>query len=252
MLRLSLAVALICYAGCSPTATSVVGTGGTLHKLKDGSGYALGFDSRGRGAYMTVFGDDNKAKHPLRVCAEPSPDAAANLTAETARKAAVDLSISYQALSLGGKGAGESSERATSNIIDVAQRTELVLVLREALYRLCELNLNGVMNDAQAVDAYSRVLAISSDLAQRDNVGKIIALIGNKDLPDNARGPLIDLARAMTTVEIGRRSNDPQIQAASALGSIRALSDKSIDHADFIKALEEKAQQKKTDPKKTP
>lgn len=75
---------------------------------------------------------------PLRVCAEPSPDALAAYAAEvsakldTAAKTAIGVSV--------------ASQEAASF---VGLRTSSIQLLRDSLYRVCEMYLNGAIDDLQ-------------------------------------------------------------------------------------------------------
>ena len=64
-----------------------------------------------------------------------------------------------------------------ARIANVATRTELVLLMRDALYRICEMNANGVLSDEKAEEVFRNVLSTARTLGQRDNVGKLIDVL---------------------------------------------------------------------------
>ncbi len=117
----------------------------------------------------------------LKLCAEPAPDASANLGYNAQTRASVDASLTYQAVTAGAKVGVDSLQAITSTIADVAQRTELVLVMRDMLYRVCELHLNGVLDNDKTAASFDNVVRVTAFLGQRDTVGKLITLLANKD-----------------------------------------------------------------------
>ena len=194
---LALCVALLA-PGCARTVPAVTRPS-EMYSLKEGTdGYAITYDARGRGAYLarattetsTKNGvEETRKKTGLVFCAEPPPDAAANLNANREVNAAVDAMVKLKAVEVAAKGSGGSKDSASSEIANVATRTELVLLMRDALYRVCEMNANGVLSDQKAEQVFGNVLATARMLGQRDNVGKLIDVLaivasakGDKDL----------------------------------------------------------------------
>jgi hypothetical protein len=82
-----------------------------------------------RGAYF--LNKPAKSKY----CAEPPPDVALNTLRTIAAKGKAEVT---------GKGSGEASfdSTVTSDAIELAGRTQMILLTRELLYRLCELSIN--------------------------------------------------------------------------------------------------------------
>jgi hypothetical protein len=178
----SLALLVVLALGCRRPA-SIIGSS-TLHELSgDGPGYAVAYDARGRGAYLVRHTEEKAAdgatlkKSGLAFCAEPPPDAAADTEASRDVDANAELLLTAKALEIGAKGGGSSSENARSEIVDVATRTELVLLMRDALYRICEMNANGVLSNENAENVFRNVMATARTLGQRDNVGKLIDVL---------------------------------------------------------------------------
>jgi hypothetical protein len=54
------------------------------------------------------------------------------------------------------------------SVVELAQRTETIQFLREALYRLCEQTLNGTMSQAAVEQQYDNALKTALALAQAD------------------------------------------------------------------------------------
>lgn len=166
-----LALILVALVGCKPSASSVAPKP-TLHKLgKDRDGHVVTYDARQRGAYIL------QGAKALKICAEPPPDVAANESAEASIKANLELMVKYSALQVGGKGGGESFAKGTSEIADAATRTELVLVVRDILYRVCEMNANQTLTNQEAAEIFADVLRTTRTLGQRDNVGKLVEVL---------------------------------------------------------------------------
>lgn len=171
-------------SGCAKTAEAVTRPSEmyTLNPGEKADGYAISYDSRGRGAYLvkaeTVTDQGNTKKRTgLVFCAEPPPDASANLTANREVNAAVEAMVKLKAVEVAAKGSGGSKDSASSEIANVATRTELVLLMRDALYRICEMNANGVLSDEKAEEVFRNVLSTARTLGQRDNVGKLIDVL---------------------------------------------------------------------------
>jgi hypothetical protein len=56
------------------------------------------------------------------------------------------------------------------SVVELAQRTETIQFLREALYRLCEQSLNGTMSQAAVELEYDNALKTALALAEADLV----------------------------------------------------------------------------------
>jgi hypothetical protein len=108
-----------------------------------------------RGTY--VVRDDSA----LKFCAEPAPDVAlesiqklaANLKATFAAGQPIDASIS-----------GELAVK----VIELAGRTQLLLIAREMLYRACEMSLNHPAKLSDAMGMYKIVVELIKDLGQAE------------------------------------------------------------------------------------
>lgn len=190
---LAFGVAALCVAlglgGCARTPQAVTRPSEMypLQTKKPGDGYAVAYDARGRGAYLvkasteSTTGADGKPgtvkRSGLVFCAEPPPDVAANVSANREVNAAVEALVKLKAVEVAAKGSGGTKDSASSEIASVATRTELVLLMRDALYRICEMNANGVLSNEQAEAVFRQVLSTARTLGQRDNVGKLIDVL---------------------------------------------------------------------------
>jgi hypothetical protein len=93
----------------------------------------------------------------VRVLAEQSPDAALGVVSEFVAKG------SYSGIT------AEASAKVTETIAELGKRTQTVMVLREALYRLNELGMNNSqMSNADIKELYEKILATATDIAKAD------------------------------------------------------------------------------------
>lgn len=108
-----------------------------------------------RGAY--IFPDGAK----IRYCAEPVPDIAIQSMAK--------ISGQLQALIASGQTISASaSYDLTTQAIELAGRTQLLLIAREMLYRACELSINNPNDIEIQVQLYSRVADLVEKLGESD------------------------------------------------------------------------------------
>ena len=140
-----------------------------------------------------------------KVCAEPPPDIAANYDLQRAVSASVSLGIAYQAFSVEGKGEGQSAWKGVSDVADVAEKTEALLVVRESLYRLCELSLNTEIDKATAVSIFRELLYTTRDLGRHDVLEQIVEAIeyavGFENTTVEMLAQLTQLAAHIATIE---------------------------------------------------
>jgi hypothetical protein len=189
-----------------------VGRSATLIEAKR-SPAVVAYDSRGRGAYLDVKGGE------LRVCAEPFPDVTANLEAMSRGAFGASLRAAIPGAPEAGV-SNESSTHASSKLADVATRTEILLVLREAMYRLCEMRMNGDLDGTQAVAVFDYILRTVRVLGERDNVSKLISALQNA--PSELQKPLLGTIMSLSigetlaaSTELG--SSSAQNRAAEAI-----------------------------------
>tara|TARA_R110001599_G_scaffold101048_3_gene258687 strand:+ start:76 stop:579 length:504 start_codon:yes stop_codon:yes gene_type:complete len=121
----------------------------TTHRyIGDSGGQWLTYDSTRRGT-LIVRSPDGK----IRSCAEPAPDTAYSFN--NAVKANVE--------SGGTTAGGELTFAAT--VLALAGRDNLVLLARDAMFRLCEASANGTIDQAQYKELYMKVLDQVTNIA---------------------------------------------------------------------------------------
>lgn len=116
--------------------------------LEQGGVEAITFPAELRAGYAKYSAKTTK------FCAEPFPDVALE-SVET-----ISGNLKAQIPSGPGIDAGAQVELATK-VVQLAGRTQVVLLARELLYRACEMQMNGALQDSQqAVEIYKEVLTL--------------------------------------------------------------------------------------------
>jgi hypothetical protein len=121
---------------------------------------AATFPSEIRGAYFVPQGNTS-AK--VKFCAEPAPDVAL----DSLQKLAASLKTTNPT----GTGlSGDASLDASLNIkvVQLAGRTQLLLIAREMLYRACELSLNNPASTQDILAMYNTVAGLIKDLGNAE------------------------------------------------------------------------------------
>jgi hypothetical protein len=116
---------------------------------------AITYPAQIRGVYIFKPGDQ------LKICSEPVPDVAmeslekltANLKAKTATELSIEPSLAYE---------------LNSKAVELAGRTQLVLLAREMLFRACELSINGEGNPELANQMFTKAIDIIGKMAATD------------------------------------------------------------------------------------
>jgi len=121
------------------------------HSLDSSKQYWFDYDATRRGAIMVP---DTAM---VKMCSEPSPDAALNLV--TKLEASLDKT---------GVGKAEGTAEFNASIVKLAERTQMVMFLREALYRLCEQSLNQKFTKEDVLSAYDKVIDTAKAIADAD------------------------------------------------------------------------------------
>ncbi|UZD97925.1 hypothetical protein LOY64_13340 [Pseudomonas corrugata] len=146
MKKLSLVLALVSLAGCanftSPARKSSVDIT---------EGVWFDYDGSRRGAILIP------STTKVRICSEPSPDVALNLVSKlsgTIKKSEV----------------GEATGNAefNSSVVKLAERTQMIMFLRESLYRLCEQSLARDYTNAEVLAAYNRTIDTAVEIIKLD------------------------------------------------------------------------------------
>lgn len=129
---------------------------------------AISYPTELRGAYFIKKGSD------IRVCAEPTPD----VSLESLQKLTANLKVNSSATkNVDSKIAAELNTK----VIQLAGRTELLLLARELLYRACEISLNTEISDESVLTIYSRVADLVSDLGKGDRASAEADLLREKN-----------------------------------------------------------------------
>lgn len=98
------------------------------------------------------------------ICAEPAPDVALAKAMELTAKRSVPQ-----------KGDVELQGKLETEVIQLAGRTQIVLFLRESMYRLCEQAANGFLTPAELNVLYGRVLETGVELAKATTEASVAA-----------------------------------------------------------------------------
>lgn len=133
------------------------------HTFKPDEGTSISIDAKQRAIYTVTkrFGDGTEWK---AICAEPSPDALAALSASLG----VDAATAGKAL-----GAAFASQEGAASI---GLRTQTITILRDAMYRLCEGYASGALDDIAYARLQRRYQAIVTGLLAIEQLtGAVVA-----------------------------------------------------------------------------
>lgn len=132
------------------TACSAFTSPARMHRLPADTPHWLDYDASRRGAIVTP------QYQRLFICAEPSPDVAMEMVERFL------LRGGYQGIS------GEAGARISSRVIELGERTQTIMFLREALYRLCEMSSNFQFSPEEVRVLYEKVIEAALRLAEAD------------------------------------------------------------------------------------
>lgn len=121
------------------------------HELNTSKSYWMDYDATRRGTI--VYAKDSSWKS----CAEPAPDAAIGIVAKLEGK-----------INVANQGEGTAKGALAQSIVRLAEKTQMVLFLRESLFRLCEISLNTNINATQTKELYSTVIKAALELVKND------------------------------------------------------------------------------------
>lgn len=138
--KLSLA-AVALLGGCA-----ALGGKTDIDNLGDARATVVSYEAESRGAYFAHAGVD------AQYCAEPPPDVALNRSLELAG----EVSGETKGVEL----SAEARAALASNAVQLAGRTQIVLLARELLYRTCELALNGHLNSTDVKANFEKVVEL--------------------------------------------------------------------------------------------
>lgn len=202
-----------------------------VHKLRSEKGaFVTTYDSRGRGAYIVVNTTgglkNSSTEKSILLCAEPPPDASGNVDYADALKTSVEASAAYELIKAAVDVGVEREVSASSEIVDVAARSELVMLMRDALYRLCEFHLNGTMTPEQISENYTELLRMAKQMGQRDNVSSLVhaleVAIENDESKDVVQDILVTI-QALSFVEAAEASRSLALKSMLTTAAARSL-----------------------------
>jgi hypothetical protein len=123
--------------------------------LSEAQSTVLSMNSNRRISYVFLRPDtENEGKMRPIVVSEPPPDTALQQTVELVGK-----------LTAGAKLTGEASFKDTQTIVNLTQRTQAIVILRDSLFRLAEARANGFIKDPEWLKQYEDVLDIAKEIA---------------------------------------------------------------------------------------
>jgi hypothetical protein len=179
LLLLALFSSSMVLMGCTPTRT----IDKTLKTANDIS--VIDYDASRRGAYVRMRSTCGEPNLPnITIVAEPAPDVA---------KAYTD----YISASLRGVKSVDANVviGLDTKIIDLAKRSQTLQILREALYRISELQANGAIRDKDVSRLYGETLKSVQAIA--------LAELGNSNFDPNTKKKLVN-----SFLEVVREGND--------------------------------------------
>ena len=137
-----LGAALVFATGCALPQRKVV-----VHDLEAKQRLVVSFPASLRGTFIS----DKNAQ--IRFCAEPAPDVAL----ESLEKITANLKAATQTAETA---EGTVSTELGAKVVQLAGRTQVVLIAREMLYRACELSLNQTIDPNTALQMYKTVATL--------------------------------------------------------------------------------------------
>lgn len=150
-------VSLMVAPGCANFSPLV-----TSRAIPQNGPHLITYDASRRGTLFTV--ENGKV---TAACAEPAPDTG------------YDLSNSFKVGGKGGKTPAEVSldVALTAKVVELAGRDNLVLLTREAMFRLCEAEANGFFKNEAYVKKFGQILnqiakIADAKKAQAETLGK--------------------------------------------------------------------------------
>lgn len=136
-------VLLLVCSGCANFTSP-----GRSTALEDGKSYWFDYDASRRGTLLVVAGTGPSEKN-LRTCAEPAPDIAFTLTSK------IESELKYKDLDAKAKG------DVATQALKLADRTQMVMFIRETMYRLCEINMARPLDTLVLSQLYNKILDIA-------------------------------------------------------------------------------------------
>jgi hypothetical protein len=149
-----------------------------IKEIKGGarSAYWANYDATRRGAFILPAGEHRA------ICSEPSPDVAVEQTAKLL------LTANYAGAT------GSLTPELTARVVELAGRTQVVLVLRTTLYAACEQSAAGNLSPADIRAIYSEALATVRAMTDADKATETRRAVEALGAADPATRALIEKA----------------------------------------------------------
>jgi hypothetical protein len=129
-----------------------------------------------RGAYVV------KENSQVKFCAEPVPDVAL----DSVQKMTANLKATLGGQPIDAAVSGE----LTAKVVELAGRTQLLLIAREMLYRACELSINFNSSQETALSMYTTVVDLIAALGKAEMARSEAELNRSQAALDNAKAAL--------------------------------------------------------------
>ena len=196
-----LLTALVCVGGCR-TFTSPARNRHVTSANKNGL-YLIDYEATRRGTYVVQDGSN-----AIRIAAEPPPDVAFESTSKlTASLGDAVLKTDDAKLS------GQVIETLTK----LTERTQSVVIMRDAMFRLAEMHLNGAIDNEQYAFLYNKALAGALAIAADEpRAEMIIESFVKAEYEDRRQRRLEDLAKLTTQVRTLSEAQPTTPQAREA------------------------------------
>ena len=146
--RESLLIILMLLLACSSCANFT--SPARKHKLEKNESYWVDYDVSRRGAIVTP------KNIKLFVCAEPSPDVALEMVDKFL------LKIGYEKIT------ADAQAEISTKVVELGRRTQIIMFLRESLYRLCEMSTNFGLKPDEVKELYKMVIDAAVDMAKAE------------------------------------------------------------------------------------
>ena len=141
---------LIALVGTLTSGCAAFTSPARMHPIAEDSDYWFDYAAERRGALLVA------QESGRQVCAEPSPDVALSVVSK--------LNLSAELPEDSVKAKAESETR--QEVIQLAQRSQMLMFLRESLYRLCELSINQDLDEEQVLKQYEKVIVTAYQMAE--------------------------------------------------------------------------------------
>ncbi|BCS53133.1 hypothetical protein [Geobacter sp. SVR] len=173
---------LVAMSGCAIPQTKAL----TLN-IDTTKSSVLTYPAQIRGAYFF------RPEDHVKMCSEPVPDVAmesleklaASLKAKTAADLTIEPSLAYE---------------LNSKAVELAGRTQLVLLAREMLFRACELSINGSGSSELSKQIFEKVVDVIGEIAKTDQTKADTAKVKAEKEKAEAEAELVKAKKALGVV----------------------------------------------------